>query len=42
MSIAFVFPGQGSQAIGMLGSIVDENPVYGDIVSTTFNRASNE
>lgn len=41
MPIAFVFPGQGSQTIGMLGTIADENPVYGDIVNATFNRASN-
>ena len=41
MSIAFVFPGQGSQSIGMLGSIVNEIPAYGDIISTTFNSASN-
>ncbi len=41
MSIAFVFPGQGSQTIGMLGNIADENPEYGDIVNATFNRASN-
>ena len=41
MSIAFVFPGQGSQTIGMLGSIAEENPLYGDIVSSTFDLASN-
>jgi len=40
MSIAFVFPGQGSQTIGMLGHIADENPVYGEIVSTIFRQAS--
>lgn len=41
MSIAFVFPGQGSQSIGMLGSIIEENSAYGDIVTSTFNSASN-
>ena len=40
MSIAFIFPGQGSQAVGMLGSIVDENPEYGEIVTSTFKQAS--
>lgn len=40
MSIAFIFPGQGSQAVGMLGSIADENPEYGEIISLTFQQAS--
>ena len=41
MSIAFIFPGQGSQSVGMLGSIADENPVYGEIITSTFQQASN-
>jgi len=45
MSIAFIFPGQGSQSIGMLGTIADNNPqygeIYGEIVATTFQQASN-
>lgn len=40
MSIAFIFPGQGSQSVGMLGSIADENPKYGEIISSTFKQAS--
>lgn len=40
MSVAFVFPGQGSQSIGMLGDIADENPLYGEIVSSTYKDAS--
>ncbi|MCU7835532.1 MAG: ACP S-malonyltransferase [gamma proteobacterium symbiont of Taylorina sp.] len=40
MSIAFVFPGQGSQTIGMLGGIADENPAYGEIVNSIFKQAS--
>lgn len=42
MSVAFVFPGQGSQSIGMLGDIADENPAYGEIVTSTFKDASDE
>lgn len=42
MSVAFVFPGQGSQSIGMLGDIADENPAYGEIVTSTFKDASGE
>jgi len=41
MSIAFIFPGQGSQSVGMLGSIADENPDYGEIITSTFQQASN-
>ncbi len=40
MSIAFIFPGQGSQSIGMLGTIADENPGYGEIITSTFQQAS--
>lgn len=40
MSIAFIFPGQGSQSIGMLGGIADENPQYGEIITSTFQQAS--
>jgi len=40
MSIAFIFPGQGSQSVAMLGDIADENPHYGEIISTTFQQAS--
>ena len=40
MSIAFIFPGQGSQTVGMLGSIADENPKYGEIITSTFQQAS--
>lgn len=41
MSIAFIFPGQGSQSVGMLGSIADENPDYGEIITSIFQQASN-
>lgn len=40
MSLAFIFPGQGSQSVGMLGSIADENPAYGEIITLTFKQAS--
>lgn len=40
MTIAFVFPGQGSQKVGMLGSIAEQNPEYGEIVKSTFHQAS--
>jgi len=40
MSIAFIFPGQGSQSVGMLGTIADENPEYGEIITSTFKQAS--
>ncbi|MCU7938471.1 MAG: ACP S-malonyltransferase [gamma proteobacterium symbiont of Bathyaustriella thionipta] len=40
MSIAFIFPGQGSQSVGMLGSIAGENPEYGEIITSTFQQAS--
>lgn len=40
MSIAFIFPGQGSQSIGMLGTILNENPGYGEIITSTFQQAS--
>ncbi len=40
MSIAFIFPGQGSQSTGMLGSIVEQNPAYGEIVTAVFDQAS--
>lgn len=40
MSTAFIFPGQGSQSVGMLGTIADENPEYGEIISATFQQAS--
>jgi [acyl-carrier-protein] S-malonyltransferase len=35
-ALAFVFPGQGSQAVGMLGKLVDESPV----IRQTFDEAS--
>lgn len=35
-SLAFVFPGQGSQAVGMLGKLADESPV----IRATFDEAS--
>lgn len=35
-NLAFVFPGQGSQAVGMLGSLADASP----IVKQTFAQAS--
>jgi [acyl-carrier-protein] S-malonyltransferase len=35
-SLAFVFPGQGSQAVGMLSKLADSSPV----VRTTFDEAS--
>ena len=40
MSIAFIFPGQGSQSVGMLGSFADDNPAYAEIVTATFKKAS--
>lgn len=40
MSIAFIFPGQGSQSVGMLGSIADDNPEYGEIILSIFKQAS--
>lgn len=36
MSLAFVFPGQGSQSVGMLSALADAHPVVGD----TFAEAS--
>jgi [acyl-carrier-protein] S-malonyltransferase len=35
-ALAFVFPGQGSQAVGMLGKLVGESPV----IRNTFDEAS--
>ena len=35
MSLAFVFPGQGSQTVGMLGEIANDHPV----IRETFDRA---
>ncbi len=35
-NLAFVFPGQGSQKIGMLAELAEQNP----IIETTFNEAS--
>jgi len=35
-SLAFVFPGQGSQSVGMLGKLADQSPV----VRATFDEAS--
>lgn len=40
MSIAFIFPGQGSQSVGMLGDVADENPEYGEIIISTFQEAT--
>ncbi|MCU7798825.1 MAG: ACP S-malonyltransferase [gamma proteobacterium symbiont of Lucinoma myriamae] len=40
MSIAFIFPGQGAQSVGMLSTIADENPEYGEIITSTFQQAS--
>ena len=36
MSLAFVFPGQGSQSVGMLGDLAADTPV----VATCFDEAS--
>lgn len=36
MSLAFVFPGQGSQAVGMLSGLAESNP----LVNETFSEAS--
>ncbi len=36
MKLAFVFPGQGSQAVGMLGALAEQYPVVGE----TFTEAS--
>lgn len=38
MKLAFVFPGQGSQAVGMLGNLAEHYPV----VAETFSEASDE
>ena len=35
-NLAFVFPGQGSQKIGMLAELAEQNP----IIEKTFNEAS--
>jgi [acyl-carrier-protein] S-malonyltransferase len=35
-ALAFVFPGQGSQSVGMLGKLADESPV----IRATFDEAS--
>ncbi len=40
MSTAFIFPGQGSQSIGMLGNFTNENPQYTEIITSTFQQAS--
>ncbi|MCW8931078.1 MAG: ACP S-malonyltransferase [Gammaproteobacteria bacterium] len=40
MSIAFIFPGQGSQSMGMLGSFANESPAYNEIIISTFQQAS--
>lgn len=40
MSIAFVFPGQGSQSIGMLQNLADENSAYAEIIHSTYAIAS--
>ncbi|MCP3851411.1 MAG: ACP S-malonyltransferase [Gammaproteobacteria bacterium] len=40
MSTAFIFPGQGSQSIGMLGNFTNENPQYIEIITSTFQQAS--
>ncbi|MCK5697989.1 MAG: ACP S-malonyltransferase [Gammaproteobacteria bacterium] len=42
MSTAFIFPGQGSQSVGMLGNIADQNPQYGEIIASTFQQASDQ
>lgn len=42
MSVAFIFPGQGSQSVGMLSNIMDENPEYGEIAKVTFHLASEQ
>lgn len=36
MSLAFIFPGQGSQSVGMLSALADVFPVVGK----TFSEAS--
>ena len=36
MSLAFVFPGQGSQSVGMMGSLASLSPV----IEATFAEAS--
>jgi [acyl-carrier-protein] S-malonyltransferase len=36
MNIAFVFPGQGSQSVGMLAGLAADSPV----VRSTFDEAS--
>ena len=40
MTLAFIFPGQGSQSVGMLGTIAQDNPEYGEIVQSIFDQAS--
>jgi [acyl-carrier-protein] S-malonyltransferase len=38
MSLAFVFPGQGSQSVGMMSALAKISP----IIETTFAEASEE
>ncbi len=38
MKLAFLFPGQGSQAVGMLGSLAEQFPIVGE----TFAEASDQ
>ena len=42
MSLAFIFPGQGSQSVGMLKSLVEENSDYANIVEDVFSIASQQ
>ena len=38
MKLAFVFPGQGSQAVGMMGALAEQFPIVGE----TFSEASDQ
>ncbi|MBF0265676.1 MAG: ACP S-malonyltransferase [Gammaproteobacteria bacterium] len=42
MSLAFIFPGQGSQSVGMLTSLVEENSDYAKIVEEVFTIANQQ
>lgn len=42
MSLAFIFPGQGSQSVGMLKELVQENADYAKIVEDVFAIANKQ
>ena len=42
MSLAFVFPGQGSQSVGMLGKLQDLPSAHAQIITQTFDEANTQ